>query len=80
MNTTQFASPSNSIPISQLDFIPTRRWSSRGRPTRPCKIWALRSGWRSMRCFALTRYDSVIRALKDPSAFPSASGVMMKNL
>jgi cytochrome P450 len=27
--------------------------------------------------FALTRYDSVIRALKDPSAFSSASGVMM---
>jgi cytochrome P450 len=27
--------------------------------------------------FALTRYDSVIRALKDPSVFSSASGVMM---
>jgi cytochrome P450 len=27
--------------------------------------------------FALTRYDSVVRALKDTSAFSSASGVMM---
>jgi cytochrome P450 len=27
--------------------------------------------------FALTRYDSVVRALKDASAFSSASGVMM---
>ncbi len=29
--------------------------------------------------FALTRYDSVIRALKDDSAFSSASGVMMND-
>jgi cytochrome P450 len=29
------------------------------------------------RMFALTRYDSVLRALKDASAFSSASGVMM---
>jgi cytochrome P450 len=29
--------------------------------------------------FALTRYDSVIRALKDSSAFSSASGVMMND-
>src|SRR5262245_59606434 len=29
--------------------------------------------------FALTRYDSVIRALKDASAFSSASGVMMND-
>lgn len=29
--------------------------------------------------FALTRYDSVVRALKDASAFSSASGVMMND-
>lgn len=29
--------------------------------------------------FALTRYDSVLRALKDASAFTSSSGVMMNN-
>jgi hypothetical protein len=29
--------------------------------------------------FALTRYDSVIQALKDASAFSSASGVMMND-
>src|SRR5215472_2314869 len=29
--------------------------------------------------FALTRYDSVIRALKDASSFSSASGVMMND-
>src|SRR5258708_35495728 len=29
--------------------------------------------------FALARYDSVIRALKDASAFSSASGVMMSD-
>ena len=29
--------------------------------------------------FALTRYDSVVRALKDTSAFSSASGVMMND-
>ena len=29
--------------------------------------------------FALTRYDSVLRALKDASAFSSASGVMMND-
>src|SRR5262244_985759 len=29
--------------------------------------------------FALTRYDSVMRALKDASAFSSASGVMMND-
>jgi cytochrome P450 len=31
------------------------------------------------RMFALTRYDSVLRALKELSAFSSASGVMMND-
>ena len=31
------------------------------------------------RMFALTRYESVVRALKDPSTFSSASGVMMND-
>jgi cytochrome P450 len=31
------------------------------------------------RMFALTRHDSVLRALKDVSAFSSASGVMMND-
>jgi hypothetical protein len=39
-------------------------------------IDALQFGSPNIECF-LTRYDSVVRALKDTSAFSSASGVMM---
>ena len=37
-------------------------------------VWLTKYGM-----FALTRYDSVVRALKDASAFSSASGVMMND-
>jgi cytochrome P450 len=79
MNTTQFAFPSNSIPTSQLDpycdEALVEPWETyTALQDLGSAVWL-----EKYEMFALTRYHSVIRALKDASAFSSASGVMMND-
>jgi cytochrome P450 len=79
MNTTQFALPSNGIPTSQLDpycdEALVEPWETYTvLQNLGSAVWLEKYGM-----FALTRYDSVIRALKDATAFSSASGVMMND-
>jgi cytochrome P450 len=79
MNTTQFALPSNAIPTSQLDpycdealFEPWETYTA--LQNLGSAVWL-----EKYEMFALTRYDSVIKALKNAAAFSSASGVMMND-
>jgi cytochrome P450 len=77
MNTPQFATRSISIPVSQLDpycdEALVEPWETyRALQNLGSAVWL-----EKYEMFALTRYDSVVRALKDASAFSSASGVMM---
>jgi len=79
MNTTQFALPSNGIPTSQLDpycdEALVEPWETyTALQNLGSAVWL-----EKYEMFALTRYDSVIRALKDATAFSSASGVMMND-
>lgn len=73
----QLGTPLRRTPTSQLDPY------SDGALESPWETYASLQNlgsavWLSKyEMFALTRYDSVIRALKDPSVFSSASGVMM---
>jgi cytochrome P450 len=74
-----FRQPFPDCPVSELDPY------SDDTLNEPWQAYAelQRSGaavWLSKyRMFALTRYDSVLRALKDASVFSSASGVMMND-
>jgi cytochrome P450 len=79
MNTTQFALPSNGIPTSQLDpycdEALVEPWETyTALQNLGSAVWL-----EKYEMFALTRYDSVIRALKNATAFSSASGVMMND-
>jgi cytochrome P450 len=79
MNTTQFSLPSNRIPTSQLDpycdEALAEPWQTyTALQNLGSAVWLVKH-----EMFALTRYDSVIRALKDATAFSSASGVMMND-
>src|SRR5258708_22756867 len=77
MNTTQPPTPVSSIPVSQLDpycdEALVEPWETyTALQNLGSAVWL-----EKYEMFALTRYDSVVRALKDASAFSSASGVMM---
>jgi cytochrome P450 len=79
MNTTQFALPLNGIPTSQLDpycdEALVEPWETyTALQNLGSAVWL-----EKYEMFALTRYDSVIRALKNATAFSSASGVMMND-
>jgi cytochrome P450 len=79
MNTTKFALPSNGIPTSQLDpycdEALVEPWETyTALQDLGSAVWLEKYDM-----FALTRYDSVIRALKNATAFSSASGVMMND-
>jgi cytochrome P450 len=79
MNIVQQANSLSSIPVSQLDPY------SDDALVEPWRIYTALQDlgsavWlQKYEMFSLTRYDSVIRALKDASAFSSASGVMMND-
>jgi cytochrome P450 len=79
MNTMQPTTPVSSIPVSQLDPYSddalVEPWETyTALQNLGAAVWL-----EKYEMFALTRYDSVIRALKDASAFSSASGVMMND-
>ena len=79
MNTTQFALPSNGIPTSQLDPYCDEALVEPWETYTALRNLGSAVWLEKYEMFALTRYDSVIRALKDASAFSSASGVMMND-
>src|SRR5215469_7703277 len=67
----------NSYPVSEIDLYSNEvlidPWKTYAELQRlGSAVWLTKH-----EMFALTRYDSVVRALKDTSAFSSASGVMM---
>lgn len=74
-----FQQPSENCPVSELDPYSDEAlidpWAVYGELQRlgPA-VWLDK-----YRMFALTRYDSVLRALKDVNTFSSASGVMMND-
>ncbi len=74
-----FPQPSENCPVSELDPYSDEAlidpWAVYGELQRLGFAVCLNK----YRMFALTRYDSVLRALKDVSAFSSASGVMMND-
>jgi cytochrome P450 len=79
MDTTQFAFPSNSTPTSHLDpycdealLEPWETYTA--LQNLGSAVWL-----EKYEMFALTRYDNVVRALKNATAFSSASGVMMND-
>jgi cytochrome P450 len=79
MNPAQLTTSSNSFPVSQLDPYSddalTEPWQTyTALQNMGSAVWLSK-----YEMFALTRYDSVIRALKDATAFSSASGVMMND-
>ena len=74
-----FPQPSENCPVSELDPYSDEAlidpWAVYGELQRlGSAVWL-----NKYRMFALTRCDSVLRALKDVSAFSSASGVMMND-
>jgi cytochrome P450 len=74
-----FPQPSENCPVSELDPYSDEAlidpWAVYGELQRlGSAVWL-----NKYRMFALTRHDSVLRALKDVSAFSSASGVMMND-
>jgi len=79
MNTAQLTTPSNSFPVSQLDPYSddalVEPWQTyTALQDMGSAVWLAK-----YEMFALTRYDSVVKALKDATAFSSASGVMMND-
>jgi cytochrome P450 len=79
MNTMRPTTPPGGIPVSQLNpycdealFEPWQMYTE--LQSLGSAVWLEKYGM-----FALTRYDSVIQALKDADAFSSASGVMMND-
>ena len=74
MNTMQLTTPSSGIPVSQLDLYSDDALVEPWQQDLGSAVWLAK-----YQMFALTRYDSVIRALKDADAFSSASGVMMND-
>jgi cytochrome P450 len=79
MNTTQFALPSNGIPTSQLDPYCDQALVEPWETYTVLQNLGSAAWLTKYEMFALTRYDSVVRALKDATAFSSASGVMMND-
>jgi cytochrome P450 len=79
MNTTQFVLPSNGIPTSQLDPYCDEALAEPWETYTALQSLGSAVWLEKYEMFALTRYDSVIRALKDATAFSSASGVMMND-
>ena len=74
-----FPQPSENCPVSELDPYSDDAlidpWAVYGELQRlGSAVWL-----NKYRMFALTRYDSVLRALKDVNTFSSASGVMMND-
>jgi cytochrome P450 len=79
MNTVHPTAPASHIPVSELDPY------SDDALVEPWPIYAALQSmgpavWLAKyEMFALTRYESVLRALKDATVFSSASGVMMND-
>ena len=76
---TAFPQPFENCPVSELDPYSDETlidpWPAYAELQRlGSAVWLAK-----YQMFALTRYDSVMRALKDVSAFSSASGVMMND-
>jgi cytochrome P450 len=74
-----FPQPVENCPVSELDPYSDEAlidpWGAYAELQRlGSAVWLTK-----YQMFALTRYDSVLRALKDVSAFSSASGVMMND-
>ena len=79
MTTLQIAPPLRRTPSSPLDPYSDNALASPWETYATLQdlgsaVWLLK-----YEMFALTRYNSVVRALKDPSVFSSASGVMMND-
>jgi cytochrome P450 len=69
--------PLSSTPISQLDPYSDAALLEPWEMYRELQNLGAAVWLQKYQMFALTRYESVARALKDGSAFSSASGVMM---
>src|ERR1700693_6033522 len=79
MNIIQPTTSSSRVPASQLDPYSddalAEPWQTyTALQNMGSAVWLTK-----YEMFALTRYDSVVRALKDATAFSSASGVMMND-
>jgi cytochrome P450 len=79
MNTLKLTTPSSSIPVSQLDPYSDDALAEPWQTYTALQNLGSAVWLEKYEMFALTRYDSVIRALKDASVFSSASGVMMND-
>jgi cytochrome P450 len=79
MNTVQLTTPSSRIPVSQLDPYSDDALAEPWQTYTALQNIGSAVWLEKYEMFALTRYDSVIRALKDATAFSSASGVMMND-
>jgi cytochrome P450 len=79
MNTSQLTTPLSSIPVSQLDPYSDDALAEPWQTYTALQNLGSAVWLEKYEMFALTRYDSVIRALKDASVFSSASGVMMND-
>ena len=79
MNTVQLTTPSSRIPVSQLDPYSDDALAEPWQTYTALQNMGSAVWLKKYEMFALTRYDSVIRALKDATAFSSASGVMMND-
>jgi cytochrome P450 len=79
MNTPQLTTPLSSIPVSQLDPYSDEALAEPWQTYTALQNLGSAVWLEKYEMFALTRYDSVIRALKDASVFSSASGVMMND-
>jgi cytochrome P450 len=79
MNTVQLTTPSSRIPVSQLDPYSDDALAKPWQTYTALQDMGSAVWLEKYEMFALTRYDSVIRALKDATAFSSASGVMMND-
>jgi cytochrome P450 len=79
MNPVQPTNSSSRIPVSQLDPYSDDALAEPWQTYTALQNMGSAVWLEKYEMFALTRYDSVIRALKDATAFSSASGVMMND-
>jgi cytochrome P450 len=79
MNIIQPTTSSSRVPASQLDPYSDDALAEPWQTYTALQDMGSAVWLEKYEMFALTRYDSVIRALKDATAFSSASGVMMND-
>src|ERR1700688_1752015 len=79
MNTMPPTTPSGRTPVSRLDPYSDDALAEPWQTYTDLQNMGSAVWLEKYEMFALTRYDSVVRALKDATAFSSASGVMMND-